>query len=114
MISGRSYPQPTIVIGEGHRDHITHLEWDGHPYYVEITCHDTIYLKVEAKKGYRKLNSGKRGFICESTNARRIERLTRRYLRVAWRLNHNLKYAADTKTIVSLVVARYGPVRNGG
>jgi hypothetical protein len=108
-----SYPQPTVVVGDRYHDYQTHLEWPGKPYYVQINAHDDVYLSVKAKRGYRGLNSGQRGFICSTTNPRKIERITRKYLRIAWRLNHDPKYAADTKTMVALTVAQYGSSSRG-
>lgn len=109
--TSRHYPQPTITQGDGYRDYETHIGWPGKPYGVEIHSFNPIYISVKPKKGYRELGAGRRGFIYTTENPARVDRLVRKCLRIAWRLNHNPKYAADTKTIVTVSMAKLGGIR---
>ena len=97
-------PSPTIT-----RDGcVTYLGWPDLPYRVEISAYDTVYLKVKEKRGYRPVNTGNRGYIASTTKPRQIEKITKRYLKIAWKRNQNPKFAKDTRTMVDLTVAQYG------
>ena len=76
------------------------IGWPGYPYYVEISAYNPIYINVRGKDGYRQLDSGQPGYIDTTEDPERLQSLLRRYLRIAWRLNHNPEYAKDTRTIV--------------
>lgn len=89
------YPTP---VSTKIKDWETVVGWVDKPYFVEIHHYDSreIYLSVKAESGYATPDCCHPGFIYSSTNLRSIERVLRRYLRIAWRRNNHAKLYNDS------------------
>lgn len=99
MICRTPHPKPQQI---GAADAgVYKVGWPGYPYYVQVSAYNPIYLSVKGEKGYRGLGSGRGGYIATTERPWRFRRLLRRYLRIAWRLNCNPKFAKRTSTIVN-------------
>lgn len=93
--NSRRYPPPKILnesLGE------YHVGWVGHPYYVKVSNYSTIYLSIDARKGYRRPCPLERGSIATTNTLTRAQRLLKRFLRIAWKKNRRASKHALPKT----------------
>lgn len=100
--SRSDYPDP-VVTDQGLSK--TFVGWPDRPYGVEIAAYNPIYLSVKGRGSYRRLTAGQRGYIASTEDPAKVQRILKRYLGIAWSLNHDPQYAADTPAIVADVLA---------
>jgi hypothetical protein len=105
MFGRSTYPEPVVISTYLGR---TFIGWPDRPYGVQVSAYNPVYLSVEPQGSYRRLSAGQRGYIASTENPAKVQRVLKRYLRIAWRLNHDPEYAKDTPAIVADVLDREG------